>query len=184
MVSVLRGRSRSGRTSPLSGRPARKILAQYSAYAEILAEFEQSGVSGKSFDYSRMVLDPPRIIGYSENCFQLLGLERQIDSTQFMGLIGVDATTLFTPSSGASLEKVVASREISLLNPIWVYARTTQKPFYAILHRIDVGVVIDLEPRHTDLKFETVRGTRFPKRPKTDDYPRCRKLYSARPMRE
>ncbi|KAG4990976.1 hypothetical protein JHK82_024456 [Glycine max] len=158
-----------------------KILAQYSADAEILAEFEQSGVSGKSFDYSRMVLDPPRlvseqkmtaylskiqrggliqpfgcmlaieestfrIIGFSDNCFQLLGLERQIDSKQFMGLIGVDATTLFTPPSGASLAKAAASREISLLNPIWVYARTTQKPFYAILHRIDVGVVIDLEP--------------------------------------
>ena len=91
-----------------------KILAQYSADAEILAEFEQSGVSGKSFDYSRMVLDPPRlvseqkmtaylskiqrggliqpfgcmlaieestfrIIGFSDNCFQLLGLERQIN---------------------------------------------------------------------------------------------------------
>ncbi|XP_022636227.1 phytochrome E isoform X5 [Vigna radiata var. radiata] len=158
-----------------------KILAQYSADAEILAEFEQSGVSGKSFDYSRMVLDPPRlvsgekmtaylskiqrggliqpfgcmlaieeptfrIIGYSENCFQLLGLERQIDSNMLINLIGVDATTLFTPPSGASLAKAVASREISLLNPIWVYARTTQKPFYAILHRIDVGVVIDLEP--------------------------------------
>ncbi|KAK7304713.1 hypothetical protein VNO77_42599 [Canavalia gladiata] len=158
-----------------------KTLAQYSADAEILAEFEQSGISGKSFDYSRMVLDPPRlvsedkmtaylskiqrggliqpfgcmlaieeptfrIIGYSENCFQLLGLERQVDSKQFMSLIGVDATTLFTPPSGTSLAKAVASREISLLNPIWVYARTTQKPFYAILHRIDVGVVIDLEP--------------------------------------
>ncbi|XP_061351790.1 phytochrome E isoform X2 [Gastrolobium bilobum] len=158
-----------------------KALAQYSADAKILAEFEQSGVSGKSFDYSRSVLDPPRlvseekmttylskiqrggliqpfgcmlaieestfkIIGYSENCFQLLGLERKTDSGQFTGLIGVDATTLFTPASGASLAKAVASREISLLNPIWVFARTTQKPFYAILHRIDVGVVIDLEP--------------------------------------
>lgn len=158
-----------------------KALAQYSADAGIHAEFEHSGVSGKSFDYSRSVLDPPRlvseekmtaylskiqrggliqpfgcmlvieeptfrIIGYSENCFQLLGLERQFDSEQLMGLIGVDATTLFTPPSRASLAKAVASREISLLNPIWVYARTTQKPFYAILHRIDVGVVIDLEP--------------------------------------
>ena len=159
-----------------------RALAQYSADAEILAEYEQSGVSGKSFDYSRSVLDPPRlvseekmtaylskiqrggliqpfgcmltieeptfrIIGFSENCFELLGLERKFDSKQqFMGLIGVDATTLFTPASGASLAKAVASREISLLNPVWVYARATQKPFYAILHRIDVGIVIDLEP--------------------------------------
>ncbi|KAJ1437007.1 Signal transduction histidine kinase, dimerization/phosphoacceptor domain [Sesbania bispinosa] len=171
-----------------------KALAQYSADAEILAEFEQSGVSGKSFDYSRTVLDPPRlvseekmtaylskiqrggliqpfgcmlvieepnfrIIGYSENCFQLLGLERKIDSKQFVGLIGVDATTLFTPPSGASLAKAVASREISLLNPIWVYARTTQKPFYAILHRIDVGVVIDLEPARSSDPALSLAGT-------------------------
>ncbi|KAJ1440050.1 Signal transduction histidine kinase, dimerization/phosphoacceptor domain [Sesbania bispinosa] len=171
-----------------------KALAQYSADAEILAEFEQSGVSGKSFDYSRTVLDPPRlvsgekmtaylskiqrggliqpfgcilvieeptfrIIGFSENCFQLLGLERKIDSKQFVGLIGVDATTLFTPPSGASLAKAVASREISLLNPIWVYARTTQKPFYAILHRIDVGVVIDLEPARSSDPALSLAGT-------------------------
>ncbi|KAL1326256.1 hypothetical protein AAHE18_13G215300 [Arachis hypogaea] len=159
-----------------------RTLAQYSADAEILAEFEQSNVSGKSFDYSKSVVDPPKsvseekmtaylsriqrggliqpfgcmlaveeptfnIIGYSQNSFLLLGVEIQSDTEELMGgLLGVDATTLFTPASGASLAKAVASREISLLNPVWVYARATQKPFYAILHRIDVGVVIDLEP--------------------------------------
>ncbi|MED6217557.1 hypothetical protein PIB30_018951 [Stylosanthes scabra] len=154
----------------------RRALAQYSADAEILADFEQSNVSGKSFDYTKSVVDPPKsvseqkmtaylstiqrggliqpfgcmlavqeptfnIIAYSHNSLHLLGL-----ATQFDALLGVDATTLFTPASGASLAKAVASREISLLNPVWVYARATQKPFYAILHRIDVGIVIDLEP--------------------------------------
>ncbi|KAF7803213.1 phytochrome E isoform X2 [Senna tora] len=160
-----------------------KAIVQYSADAGILAEFEHSSVAGKSFDYSRSVLHPPRsvsgekmtaylsriqrggliqpfgcmlaieeatlrIIGYSENCFQLLGLERQINNSKQlnMGLVGVDVTTLFTPSSGASIAKAAASKEISLLNPIWVYSGTTQKPFYAILHRIDVGIMIDLEP--------------------------------------
>ncbi|XP_057430502.1 phytochrome E isoform X2 [Lotus japonicus] len=172
-----------------------KALAQFSADAENLAEFEQSGASDKSFDYSKTVLDSPRlvseekmtaylskiqrggliqsfgcmlaiaestftIIGYSENCFQLLGLERHIDSKQqLLGLIGVDATTLFTPPSGASLAKAVSSREISLLNPIWVYTRTTQKPFYAILHRIDVGVVIDLEPARSSDPALSLAGT-------------------------
>lgn len=173
-----------------------KALAQYGADAEILAEFEQSGVSGKSFDYSKTVLDPPRlvseekmtsylskiqrggliqpfgcvvvieeptfrIIGYSENCFQLLGLKREIEDSkkQFLGLIGVNVTTLFTPPSGASLAKAVASREVSLLNPIWVYARNTQKPFYAILHRIDVGVVIDLEPARSSDPALSLAGT-------------------------
>ncbi|XP_075666985.1 phytochrome E isoform X1 [Castanea sativa] len=160
-----------------------KAIAHYNADAGLLAEFEQSGVSGKSFNYSRSVLHGPqsvpeqqitayltkiqrggniqpfgcmlaieeptfRIISYSENCFQLLGLtlDTQFESKQLKGLIGTDARTLFTPSSGASLTKAASSREISLLNPVWVYSRSTQKPFYAILHRIDVGIVIDLEP--------------------------------------
>ncbi|GAU37070.1 hypothetical protein TSUD_274310 [Trifolium subterraneum] len=41
---------------------------------------------------------------------------------------------------------IMATREISRLKLIRVHARTTEKPFYAMLHRIDVGVVIDLEP--------------------------------------
>ncbi|KAJ7968857.1 Phytochrome [Quillaja saponaria] len=158
-----------------------KAIAQYNADAGILAEFEDSGVSGKSFNYSKSVLYAPdsvsgekmtaylskiqrgsliqpfgcmlaieepsfRIISFSENCFEMLGLDKQMESKQSKGLIGIDATTLFTPSSGASLAKATESREISLLNPIWVYSRTTQKPFFAILHRIDVGIVIDLEP--------------------------------------
>ncbi|GMI77724.1 phytochrome E [Hibiscus trionum] len=162
-----------------------KAIAQYNADAGLMAEFEQSGVSGKSFNYSKSVLFAPqsvsdeqmaaylsriqrgglvqpfgcmvaidepsfRIIGYSENCFELLGLSFDNEDHESVGLnsglIGVDAKTLFTPASGASLAKAAASREISLLNPIWVYSRSTQKPFYAILHRIDVGIVIDLEP--------------------------------------
>lgn len=160
-----------------------KTIAQYNADAGLLAEFEQSGESGKSFNYTRSVLHGPqsvpeqqitayltkiqrggqiqpfgcllaieeptfRIISYSENCFQLLGLtsDTQLESKQLKGLIGTDARTLFTPSSGVSLTKAASSREISLLNPVWVYSKSTQKPFYAILHRIDVGIVIDLEP--------------------------------------
>ncbi|XP_042945747.1 phytochrome E-like isoform X3 [Carya illinoinensis] len=158
-----------------------KAIVQYNADARLMAEFEQSGVSGKSFDYSRSVLDDRqsvpeekmnaylsriqrgglvqpfgcmlaieeptfRIIGHSENCLELLGLDGEFESKEFQGLIGMDARTLFTPSSGASLAKAASSREISLLNPVWVYSRSIQKPFYAILHRIDVGIVIDLEP--------------------------------------
>ncbi|XP_048323670.2 phytochrome E isoform X3 [Ziziphus jujuba] len=158
-----------------------KEIAQYNADAGLMAEFEHSGVSGKSFNYSRSVLDAPltvpeeqitaylskiqrggliqpfgcmlaieestfKIIGFSENCFEFLGLGSQFESNQLKGLIGIDARALFTPSSGASLAKAVASREISLLNPIWVCSRSNHRPFYAILHRIDVGTVIDLEP--------------------------------------
>lgn len=86
-----------------------------------------------------------RIIAYSENCFEFLGLT-VTSGFDGKGLLGIDARTFFMPSSSGSLAKAAASREISLLNPVWVYSRTTEKPFYAILHRIDVGIVIDLEP--------------------------------------
>lgn len=94
-----------------------------------------------------------RIISFSENCFTMLSLN--LDNPNDLNepnksLIGIDARTLFTSSSRASLERAVASREITLLNPIWVHSRSTRKPFYAILHRIDVGVVIDLEPANSD----------------------------------
>ncbi|KAI7730341.1 hypothetical protein M8C21_025098 [Ambrosia artemisiifolia] len=86
-----------------------------------------------------------RIISFSENCFSMLDMN--LDNTgNNITLLGIDARTLFTSSSRASLERAVASRDIRLLNPIWVHSKTTRKPFYAILHRIDVGVVIDLEP--------------------------------------
>ncbi|KAM1108052.1 hypothetical protein ACFX2B_004683 [Malus domestica] len=169
--------------TPAAAKPDRSI-AHYREDANLLAEYEQSAVSGTPFHYTRSVLFPPdsvpeeqivaylsriqrgslvqsfgcmlaikeptfRIIGFSENCFELLGLDKSgsvFGSNELKGLIGIDCRTLFTPSSAASLAKAAASREISLLNPVWVYSRSTQKPFYAILHRIDVGIVIDLEP--------------------------------------
>ncbi|CAL5409138.1 unnamed protein product [Camellia sinensis] len=170
-----------------------KAIAQYNADAGLLAEFERSTDSGKSFNYSKSVIHAPqtvpaeqiiaylsriqrggliqpfgciiaieeptfKIIGYSENCFIMLGLNNLFESNKSMGLIGIDARTLFSPSSGVSLVKAVASREISLLNPIWVHSKTTQKSFYAILHRIDVGIVIDLEPARSNDPASSLAG--------------------------
>lgn len=161
-----------------------KAMAMYNADAKLMAEFEQSRESGKSFDYTRSVINAPqnvteeemtaylsriqrgglvqpfgcmlaieestfKIVGFSENCFDLLGLKSVVEPPERMSLIGIDARTLFTLSSRASLAKAVASREISLLNPIWVHSKSNQKPFYAVLHRIDVGIVIDLEPANS-----------------------------------
>ncbi|XP_039053094.1 phytochrome E-like [Hibiscus syriacus] len=158
-------------------KPKGKAIAQCNADAGLVAEFEQSGVSGKS-NYSRSVVYAPqsvpeeqitanlskilerfgcmiaieeptfRIISYSENCFELLGLhlDSKDKSKGFKDLIGMDARSLFIPSSRDSLGKAMASTDISLLNPIWVYSKSSRKTFFAILHRIDVGTVIDLEP--------------------------------------
>ncbi|KAI3800698.1 hypothetical protein L1987_28792 [Smallanthus sonchifolius] len=93
-----------------------------------------------------------RIISFSENCFRMLSLNLDnpddLDEHKKKSLLGTDARTLFTSSSRASLERAVASRDIKLFNPVWVHSKTTGKPFYAI-HRIDVGVMIDLEPANS-----------------------------------
>ncbi|PIN01249.1 hypothetical protein CDL12_26240 [Handroanthus impetiginosus] len=171
--------------SQLSNMNTDKTMAQYNADARLMAEFEESDVSGKLFNYSKSVPHAPKtmtteeemiaylskiqrggivqpfgcmlaiqepsfdIIGFSENCIDMLGLKNLVDGKNLMGLIGIDARTLFTPSSRAPLAIAVASREISFLNPIWVHSKSDHRPFYAILHRIDVGIVMDLEPAHS-----------------------------------
>nr|BBA84351.1 phytochrome E [Cardamine glauca] len=112
----------------------------------------QRGGLVQPFGYLIAVEEPSfRILGLSENCVDFLGLVSLASTSQssefnsVKGLIGIDARTLFSPSSGASLSKAASFTEISLLNPVLVHSKTTHKPFYAILHRIDAGIVIDLE---------------------------------------
>ncbi|KAL1567452.1 phytochrome E-like isoform X1 [Salvia divinorum] len=160
-----------------------KTIALYNADAKLMAEFEQSGMSGNFFNYCKSVPFAPStvsseeemtsyltkiqrggfvqsfgctiaveepnftVIGYSENCFHILGVEGVVIGGK-LSMIGIDARSFFTTSSTASLAKAVGLREMSMLNPILVYSRSNRKPFYAILHRIDVGIVIDLEPGH------------------------------------
>ncbi|CAA2979079.1 phytochrome C [Olea europaea subsp. europaea] len=93
------------------------------------------------------------ILAYSENAPEMLDLVphavpsmEQLEALSF----GIDVRTLFRPSSAAALQKATNFEEINLVNPILVHCRNTGKPFYAILHRIDVGLVIDLEPVNPD----------------------------------
>ncbi|KAL7211507.1 hypothetical protein ACSBR2_014384 [Camellia fascicularis] len=97
-----------------------KAIAQCNADASLLSEFEQSSDYGKSFNYSRSVIHAPQTVPEEQITAYLSGIQR--------------------------VKTRNGSSEISLSNPIWVYSRSTQKPFYAILHRIDVGIIIDLEP--------------------------------------
>ncbi|KAH0941257.1 hypothetical protein HID58_000894, partial [Brassica napus] len=107
-----------------------------------------------------------RILGLSDNCIDFLGLSlastSQPNHLTVKGLIGIDARSLFTPSSGVSLAKAASFTEISLMNPVLVHSRTTttasHKPFYAILHRIDAGIVIDLEPAKSSDPALTLAG--------------------------
>nr|AHZ63968.1 phytochrome [Podocarpus rubens] len=90
------------------------------------------------------------LLAYSENASEMLDSPscHQVPEPDDQGgiTIGMDVRTLLKPSSVSALEKAVNLPEVHLLNPIVVHTFTTSKPLYAILHRVDVGLVIDLEP--------------------------------------
>ncbi|KAL9139939.1 hypothetical protein ABFS82_14G003800 [Erythranthe guttata] len=179
-----------------AGESMSKAVAQFTADARLHAVFEQSGESGRSFNYSQSVrtnsesvpeqqitaylskmqrggLIQPfgcmiavdesnfRVIAYSENAREMLALTPQsvpsLERPEIL-TIGADVRTLFTPSSSVLLEKAFGAREITLLNPVWIHSRTSGKPFYAILHRVDVGIVIDLEPARTEDPALSIAG--------------------------
>ncbi|KAF8401309.1 hypothetical protein HHK36_012242 [Tetracentron sinense] len=102
-----------------------------------------------------------RVIAYSENAAEMLDLTLQsvpsIEKPTTL-TIDTDVRTLFTHSSSILLEKAFGAREISLLNPVWMQSKNSGKPFYAILHRIDVGIVIDLEPARTEDPALSIAG--------------------------
>ncbi|GLJ43732.1 hypothetical protein SUGI_0910590 [Cryptomeria japonica] len=89
------------------------------------------------------------VIAYSENAPEMLTVAPHavptVGEQDALG-IGTDATKIFTPSSAVALQKAVAFTEVNLLNPILVHCKNSGKPFYAILHRVDMGLVIDFEP--------------------------------------
>ncbi|XP_059444312.1 phytochrome B [Corylus avellana] len=173
-----------------------RAIEQYTVDARLHAVFEQSGESGKSFDYSQSVKTTTqsvpeqqitaylsriqrgghiqpfgcmiavdegtcRVIAYSENAREMLGLLPQsvpsLERPEIL-TIGIDVRTLFTPSSSVLLEKAFGAREITLLNPVWIHSKNSGNPFYAILHRIDVGIVIDLEPARTEDPALSIAG--------------------------
>lgn len=176
--------------------PVSKAIAQYTVDARLHAVFEQSGESGKSFDYSQSVRTTTqsvqehqitaylskiqrggyiqpfgctiavdestfRVVAYSENAQEMLGLTPQsVPSLEKPEILTfeTDVRTLFTPSSAVLLQRAFGAREITLLNPIWIHSKNSGKPFYAILHRIDVGIVIDLEPARTEDPALSIAG--------------------------
>ncbi|KAI3469203.1 hypothetical protein Pfo_025866 [Paulownia fortunei] len=179
-----------------AGDSMRKAVAQYTVDARLHAVFEQSGESGKSFDYSQSIRTTNQsipeqqitaylskmqrggciqpfgcmiavdesnfhVIAYSENAREMLGLTPQsvpsLERPEVL-TIGTDVRTLFTPSSSVLLERAFGAREMTLLNPVWIHSKNSGKPFYAILHRIDVGVVIDLEPARTEDPALSIAG--------------------------
>nr|AHZ63962.1 phytochrome [Podocarpus rubens] len=89
------------------------------------------------------------VIAYSENAPEMLTVAPHavptVGEQEPLG-IGTDARTLFTPSSASALQKAALFREVNLLNPILIHCKNSGKPFYAILHRVEMGLIIDFEP--------------------------------------
>lgn len=89
------------------------------------------------------------VLAYSENAPEMLDLAPHavpnIEQQEAL-TFGTDVRTLFRSPGAAALQKAADFKEVNLLNPILVHCRTSGKPFYAILHRIDAGLIIDLEP--------------------------------------
>ncbi|PIN20367.1 hypothetical protein CDL12_06958 [Handroanthus impetiginosus] len=89
------------------------------------------------------------VLAYSENALEMLDLApHAVPSMEQQDVLsfGTDVRTLFRPRGAAALEKAANFGEVNVLNPILLHGKSSGKPFYAILHRIDVGLVIDLEP--------------------------------------
>ncbi|KAJ0978624.1 hypothetical protein J5N97_014098 [Dioscorea zingiberensis] len=158
----------SGTSNARGAESVSKAIAQYTMDARLHTAFEQSGKSG-SFDGSKspfgctLAVDEPalRLIAFSANASDLLDLSPRsvptLDSAPILGL-GADLRALFSPSSSLLLERAASAREITLLNPLFVHSRNSGKAFYAILHRVDVGIVIDLEPARTEDPALSIAG--------------------------
>ncbi|KAK4713989.1 hypothetical protein R3W88_019896 [Solanum pinnatisectum] len=101
------------------------------------------------------------VIAYSENAPEMLDLiPHAVPSIEQQEALtfGTDVRKLFRSSGASALEKAVSFGELSLLNPILVHCKNSGKPFYAILHRIDVGLVIELEAVDPDEVPVTTAG--------------------------
>ncbi|VVB01423.1 unnamed protein product [Arabis nemorensis] len=102
-----------------------------------------------------------KVIAYSENTQEMLGLTPytvpSMEQREALS-IGIDVKSLFQSPGSSALQKAVDFDEISILNPITLHCRSSSKPFYAILHRIEEGLVIDLEPLSPDEVPVTTAG--------------------------
>ncbi|KAG7548137.1 Histidine kinase/HSP90-like ATPase superfamily [Arabidopsis suecica] len=102
-----------------------------------------------------------KVIAFSENTQEMLGLTPHtvpsMEQREALS-IGTDVKSLFQSPGCSALQKAVDFGEISILNPITLHCRSSSKPFYAILHRIEEGLVIDLEPVSPDEVPVTAAG--------------------------
>eukprot|EP00898_Chlorokybus_atmophyticus_P006985 jgi/Chlat1/7288/Chrsp58S06918 len=86
-----------------------------------------------------------KILSMSSNIHELVWERPAPHGNPYAGL-GQDARSLFTPAAAPHIQKAMAASDLSVFNPIAVFTASSGRPFFAILHRIPAGVVMDLEP--------------------------------------
>ncbi|WOH15850.1 hypothetical protein DCAR_0935396 [Daucus carota subsp. sativus] len=96
------------------------------------------------------------VIAFSVNAPEMLGFT---SGNEISGnMMGVDMRSLFAPEESLRLANTIRSHQSQVSNPLCVYSRVSKRPFYAILHRIDVGYVIDFEPLETETPSLFIAG--------------------------
>ncbi|KAL0287914.1 UNVERIFIED_CONTAM: Phytochrome C [Sesamum calycinum] len=129
------------RSSSARSRQGARIAAQTPIDAKLHVDFERSE---QQFDYSSSVNASNAVsdVPSSTVSSYLQKMQRGSLVQPFGCLIAIHEQDFRC----AALHKAANFGEVNMLNPILLHSKTSGKPFYAILHRIDVGLVIDLEP--------------------------------------
>ncbi|GFZ09083.1 phytochrome B [Actinidia rufa] len=146
-----------------------KVIAQYTVDARLHAVFEQSGESGKSFDYSQSVKTTTQSVPEQQITAYLSKIQRGGHIQPFGCMVAVDESTFTVIAYSENAQEMLGLMVQSVptldkqeILTIGTDVRTLltpfKKPFYAILHRIDVGVVIDLEPARTEDPALSIAG--------------------------
>ncbi|RVW25761.1 Phytochrome B [Vitis vinifera] len=151
-----------------------KAIAQYTMDARLHAVYEQSGESGKSFDYSQSVRTTTQSVPEQQITAYLSKIQRGGHIQPFGCMLAVDEATFrviafsenaremlgLTPQSVPSLEKpeilLVGTDVRTLFTPS--SAVLLEKAFGAREITIDVGIVIDLEPARTEDPALSIAG--------------------------
>ncbi|TVU05388.1 hypothetical protein EJB05_48548, partial [Eragrostis curvula] len=118
----------------------------HSATGETFSDYYMHEIQGEKLIQSYgclLALDEmtSKVIAYSSNAPKML-----TSDVPHPSIIGIHVLSLFAEPGASKLEKALGGAKVSLLNPIMVQTKTSNKEFYAFLHSTTSCVVIDFEP--------------------------------------
>nr|AYW35333.1 phytochrome [Spirogyra varians] len=90
-----------------------------------------------------------KILALAENLFDYLDPDLE-EGEAMADMLERDVFAYFSPQSIKSIKNALQFSDLSLANPISVKTAKTNRKLYAILHAVDEGIVMDLEPLWND----------------------------------